>query len=94
MEKIFLGILTGALILGTVATAMAGPFTRRETRQEDRISQGLDTGKITNREYQLLEREQARIEAHRQRAWSNGTLAPGEACCLTREQNRANRDIW
>ncbi len=94
MEKIFLGILVGTLILGTVAIAMAGPFTWREIRQQARIYQGVDSGQITNREYQLLEREQGRIEVHRQRAWSDGTLTPREACRLTREQNRASRHIW
>jgi len=94
MKKIFLGILVGALIFGTVTIAMAGPFTRRETRQQARIDQGVDNGQITNREYQLLERQQERIEAHRQRAWSDGVLTPGEACRLTRQQNRASRDIW
>ena len=94
MKKIFLGILVGTLILGTVTLAMAGPFTRRETRQQARIDQGDDSGQITAREYQRLEREQGRIEAHRQRAWSDGVLTPGEACRLTREQNRASRHIW
>lgn len=94
MKKVFLGILIGTLVLGTVTIAMAGPFTWRETRQQVRIDQGVDSGQITGREYRLLEREQARIEAHRQRAWSDGTLAPGEACRLTREQNRASRHIW
>jgi hypothetical protein len=39
-------------------------------------------------------REQGRIEANRQQAWSDGVLTPGEACRLTREQNHASRDIW
>jgi hypothetical protein len=94
MRKIFLGILAGALILGTVTIAMAGPFTWREARQQARIDQGVDGGQVTMREYQRLEREQGRIEAHRQRAWSDGVLTPGEACRLTREQNRASRHIW
>jgi len=94
MKKIFLGILIGTLILGTVAIAMAGPFTRREAKQQGRIYQGVDSGQIRYGEYQLLEQEQGRIEAHRQRAWSDGTLTPGEACRLTREQNHANRHIW
>jgi len=94
MKKIFLGMLVGTLILGTVSISMAGPFTRREARQQARIYQGVDSGQITQREYQRLEREQGRIEANRQRAWSDGTLTPGEACRLTREQNRANRHIW
>jgi len=60
MKKMFLGILAGTLILGTVTIAMAGPFTWRETRQQARIYQGVDSGQITHREYQLLEREQGR----------------------------------
>jgi hypothetical protein len=94
MKKIFLGLLVGALILGTVTIAMAGPFTRRETRQQARIYQGADSGQVTMREYQRLERQQGRIEAHRQLAWSDGRLTPGEACRLTREQNRASRQVW
>ena len=94
MEKMFLVILVGTLILGTVSIAMAGPFTWRETRQQARIYQGVDSGQITRGEYQCLEQEQGRIEANRQRARADGTLSPGEACRLTREQNRASRDIW
>jgi len=94
MKKIFLGILVGTLILGTVTVAMVGPFTWREARQQARIEQGVDTGQITTREYQRLEREQGRIEAHQQRAWFDGVLTPGEACRLTRQQNRTSRDIW
>ena len=67
MKKIFLGMLVGTLILGTVTVVMAGPFTWRETRQQTRIYQGVDSSQITHREYQWLEREQGRIEAHRQR---------------------------
>jgi len=94
MKKIFLGIWVGTLILGTVTIAMAGPFTWRETRQQPRIYQGVDSSQITHREYQWLEREQGRIEANRQQAWSDGVLTPGEACRLTREQNRGSRHIW
>jgi hypothetical protein len=94
MKKICLGILIGTLILGTVAVAMAGPFTWRETKQQARIDRGVDCGRITYGEYQLLEREQGRIEAHRQDAWSDGRFTPREACRLTREQNHASRHIW
>jgi hypothetical protein len=94
MKKIFLGMLVATLIFGTISIAKAGPFTWRETRQQVRIDQGVDSGQVTGREYRLLEREQARIEAHRQRAWSDGMLAPGEVCRLTRAQNRASRHIW
>jgi hypothetical protein len=44
MKKMFLGMLVGGLILGTVTIAMAGPFTWRETRQQARVYQGVDSG--------------------------------------------------
>lgn len=94
MRKIFLAMLVGTLILGTVSMALAGPFTRREARQQARIDQGVNSGQITQWEYRLLEREQGRIEAQRQRAWSDGKMTPGEAHRLTREQNQASRHIW
>jgi len=94
MKKISLGILVGTLILGTVAIVSAGPFTWRETRQQGRIYQGVDSGQITNSEYQLLEQEQGRIAAFRQMAWSDGVLTPREVCRLAREQNCASRHIW
>src|SRR4030042_7155578 len=94
MKKIFLGILVGTLMLGTVTIAMAGPFTWRETRQQARIEQGADSGQITHREFRHLERQQGRIEAYRERAWSDGNLSASETRHLTRAQNRASRHIW
>ena len=94
MTRLVTGILMGGLILGTVATTDAGPFTRREVRQQARIARGVRSGEVTPCESRFLEREQARIEAHRRMAWSDGTLSPWEAKHLTREQNRASRDIW
>jgi hypothetical protein len=94
MKKMFLGILVATLILGTVSIAMGGPFTRRKAKEQARIYQGVDSGQVTPREYQPLQREQGRIETHRQQAWSEGVLTPGEACRLTGEQNRASRHIW
>ena len=94
MIKILSGILVSGLILGTVGISFAGPFTRREARQQGRIAQGVRNGEMTFFELRHLEREQASIEAHRRMAWSDGTLSPWEARQLIREQNRAGRDIW
>lgn len=94
MKKIVLIMVVGILIVVTASTAFAGPFTRREARQQARICQGVDNGSITSGEFMRLEAEQARIEAHRQKAWSDGVMTPREAGRLTREQNRASRHIW
>ena len=94
MKKIFLGILVGTLILGTATMAMAGPFTWRETRQQARICQGVGNGQVSSWEFWHLEKQQGRIEAYREHAWSDGFLNRSEARHLTRMQNRASRDIW
>ncbi len=94
MKKIFLIMVSGILIIGTVSTVFAGPFTWREARQQARIYQGVQNGSLTAGEYQRLERQQAGIEVNRQRAWSDGVMTPREAGRLTREQNRASRHIW
>lgn len=94
MIRMAAGVLMDGLILGTVATVYTGPFTKREARQQARIAQGVRSGEVTPREVTRLEREQARVEAHRRMAWSDGRLSPWEARHLTSEQNRASRDIW
>jgi hypothetical protein len=94
MIKMVAGILVSGLILGTVVPTYAGPFTRREARQQARIARGTRSGELTSREFRRLEQEQAAIEAHRRMAWSDGTLSPWEARHLTRKQNRVSRDIW
>ncbi len=94
MKKMSLVMLVGILVIGTVTSAFAGPFTRREARQQVRIYQGVDNGSITPGEFMRLEAEQGRIDSHRQQAWSDGVMTPREAGRLTREQNRASRHIW
>jgi hypothetical protein len=94
MKTMLLVMLVGILVVGTIGSAFAGPFTRREARQQARIYQGVDNGSITAGEFMCLEAEQSRIEAGRRQAWSDGVVTPREAGRLTREQNRASRHIW
>jgi len=94
MKKTGLILVVSILVLGMVSTAMAGPFTWRENRQQGRINQGVRSGEVTPGEFRALEREQGRIEAHREKAWSDGRMGPWEAWYLTAEQNRASHHIW
>jgi hypothetical protein len=74
--------------------AEAGPIAKREGRQQKRIARGLRSGELTAKEAAKLEREQAKIEADRQKALSDGKLTKREKARLTREQNRASRHIY
>ena len=95
--KTRLTVLAAALALLAVAglpLAEAGVIKNRETRQQKRIADGVESGQLTARETARLEGEQARIEADRQKALSDGTLTKKEKARLTREQNRASRRIY
>lgn len=91
-------IIAGAVIALIGFTALpwadAGPIKNREERQQARIDQGVKSGELTAEETAKLEKEQAKIEADRQKALSDGKLSRKEKAKLTREQNRASRHIY
>lgn len=65
----------------------------RQSRQEQRIQQGVASGQLTPRETQRLEREQAAISKTEANAKADGTVTPQERKKLHRMQDRASKDI-
>jgi hypothetical protein len=63
-------------------------------KQERRIDQGVGSGQLTPREAGRLDAEQAKIKLDELRAKSDGNMTTKERAKLTREQNRASRDIY
>ncbi|MBI4572579.1 MAG: hypothetical protein HY713_04745 [candidate division NC10 bacterium] len=95
--KTHLTVLAAALALLAVAglpPAEAGPIKKRETRQQKRIAEGVESGQLTALETAKLEGGQAKIEADRHKALSDGVMTKKEKARLTREQNRASRRIY
>jgi hypothetical protein len=66
----------------------------RQFSQQQRIGQGVGSGKLTPRETVRLEREQARIRAEERRYKSDGVLTRAERADLQRDLNAANRHIY
>ncbi len=90
-------ILTGTLLsasLLTATAALAGPYTTREGRQQDRIAQGIASGQLTGREAARLKGEEARIEAEWRAFWADGHLSPWERGKLRHDLNKTSRDIY
>jgi len=77
-----------------LSLAEAGTITKREERQQKRIAEGVESGQLTTKETARLEREQAKIETDREKAWSDGRLSKKEKAKLTREQDRASHHIY
>ncbi len=76
------------------STVQAGEIVDRERRQQERIGQGVQSGALTARETQQLERQQTKIEAHRKQALADGKMTKRERARLHREQDRASRHIY
>jgi hypothetical protein len=85
-------VLTGVLVCTDMA--LAGRVGKTQIRRQHRIRQGVETGELTRREVGVLEREQRRIQAEKQRALSDGVLTPGERGRLKRMQEREDKHIY
>lgn len=89
-------IVAGMLLLA--ATAYAGindpVIQQREVNQQQRIDQGVQSGQLTPREAGRLEAQQARIKQREARMKADGNLTAGERAKLSRQQDRASRNIY
>lgn len=92
-----------ALIAATVMTLSAGAalagtndpgIQQREQNQQQRIDQGIASGQLTPKEAGRLETQQARIQQREARMKADGNLTAAERRSLTRQQNRASRNIY
>jgi uncharacterized membrane protein len=71
----------------------AATETARDTAQQARIEQGLQSGQLSTREAASLEHQQQRIDRTESRDLRDGHLSSAEAAQIQREQNHASADI-
>lgn len=90
--------MAGIISILAAGTALAGAdspvIDQRQINQERRIDQGVASGQLTPREAGRLEAQQARIQQREQRMKSDGNLTAAERRALTRQENRASRNIY
>ena len=91
-------VLTLALACAANAQAQeqgAAVASQRDADQQQRIEQGLQSGQLNTREAGQLERDEQRIDRTQARDLKQGgALTDQEKAQITREQNRASRDIY
>jgi hypothetical protein len=68
--------------------------TERQINQQERIQEGKRSGELTRRERRQLQMQQAKIQHDKRVAKADGVVTPQERHQLTREQRRANRNIY
>ncbi|MFG6488815.1 hypothetical protein ACG04R_19170 [Roseateles sp. BYS78W] len=91
-----LALLTSAAMAQTPATPVpvtAQTTVQRDANQQQRIENGLQSGKITTREAGQLERDEAKVDKLQARDMKDGKLSPAERRQLRAAQNKASRDI-
>jgi hypothetical protein len=95
LATIFSGIMALVVTSAPVNAQTNDPgIQKRMENQENRIEQGVKSGQLTPREAGRLETEQARIQQNEERMKADGKLTAGERERLTRQQNKASKDIY
>ena len=101
MKKIIGTILTGSLVcMFAVVPAMAANndpgIDQREANQQNRVNQGVQSGQLTPKEAGKLDAQQARIQQREDRmaAKNGGNLTAKDKAKLTRQQNKASKNIY
>ena len=85
----FVVLLTG------VSTGIATPIPeQRQTNQQQRIEQGVQSGSLTRREANRLEAQQNRIERSETRMEADGVVKVNERKRLLARENKASRNIY
>jgi uncharacterized lipoprotein YajG len=103
-------MLTGSAVAQTTTstTAGAGPgvvdpghprvnqVNRRETRQQNRIANGVKNGSLSPQEASRLEKREARLQNTEKKdmAEHNGHLTKAEQARLNRRENHISRSIY
>ncbi len=96
MKKFQTAVIGLSLIAGFVLTesALAGRIADGQVRQQERIQQGVASGKLTANETQRLEKTQQNIQESKRQAWRDGELTRRERVRLEKQQVHANRQIY
>jgi hypothetical protein len=101
-------MFTGSAIAQTTSTSGAGPgvvdpghprvneVNSRETRQQNRIANGVKSGSLTPKETSNLERREANVQKREQKdmAEHNGHLTKAEQKGINRQQDRISKSIY
>ena len=90
-----LATLTGAAFAQAPATPAtpAQATVQRDVNQQQRIENGLQSGKLTTREAGLLEREESKVDRLQAKDMKDGKMTVAERRQLNAAQNKVSRDI-
>ena len=95
MKKIFtLSALILSLSISTLANTKTPVINVRQANQQERIAEGIESGRLTAGEATRLEAREAKIQHDKKVAKSDGIVTTKERVKLQREENRTSNHIY
>ncbi len=88
-----LALLLGSAIAFPALAQTTATETQRDTYQQQRIENGLQSGALTTREAGQLERDETHVDRMQTQALKDGTLSPAERARIQVAQNKASASI-
>lgn len=92
--KTAVAVAMGTLFAGAAFAQSDFGIERRDAYLDSRIDRGVATGRITGREADRLESQQAQIERMEARARADGRLSGHERARIDHAQDRLSRNIY
>ena len=89
-----LPMVIGLVLIMVSASWARDPISHRQKKQSKRISHGIKSGEITDREFARLNRKQRRIGKYKRRARRDDYISHSEKYRLHRMQGRVSRHIY
>jgi len=95
LKSILLCATTAALMLPAMAQTSQSINERKEN-QQDRIANGVQSGELTAKETQHIEKKEADLnqEERDMRKLDNGHLTAADKATLNQQQNQLSKDIY
>ena len=87
-------MLATAISLISVSALASSHVDRREARQEQRIQQGAQSGQLTTKEAEKLERGQQHVQNMENKAMADGRVTPKETSRLEHAQDVQSQKIY
>ena len=88
-----LALLVAGSIAAPVLAQTTGSEVQRNTNQQQRIEQGLQSGALTTHEAGQLERQQTQVDRMENNALKDGSLSPAEKARIEAAQNKTSKSI-
>lgn len=93
MQRTLMALALAATFSLSAYAQNAATETGRDTEQQARIEQGLQSGQLSTKEAAGLEHQEQKVDRTEARDMHNGSLSSAEKAQIQREQNHVSGDI-